>query len=398
MGSGLSVVNDINDINDINGTIIDMHRVIMMMMMATDNNTNTTRSVDEIIQKPSLSIALLRELSSSSSSSSLDMVRDNMRTIETMDDIDEYLGNANGNTDAVNVNANVNDDDDDERYLLSVDCCPDAESALMLIQRVAALPRVTGISSSTSNLIIMDDSGVSSIKGIDLQHIQTLNLSNNTTIRSVKTLALALPPSLLSSLLVLDLSYCTLSFSHLCFYPLVNLRKLTMDGCGISDTLVVAATSTDDDGDGDDDASTTIGYFDSIFSGLINMQELSLKENELGSSSSLRGLGYYSLPCVDSKLHSVWIDDNPLCESSKTLTSSVSMLISAITSLVSVNDKNYRTTATATVDVVAVLRKGDQRIDRSSGGYGSGSGSGLDSMEKEYLAALKGERETTVVA
>jgi hypothetical protein len=337
---------------------------------------------------------MLRELSSSSTSSS-SLEEDNVVTIETMDDIDEYLGNddSNGN-------------DDGARYMLSVDCL-DAESSLMLIQRVAALRRVTGISAASSKLI---DGINSTLKGVDLQYIQTLNLSNNTTIRSVKTLALSLtlPTLLPSKLLVLDLSYCTLHLTSLCFYPLVSLQKLTMDGCGISDTLVAASSTRGDDVDDiDDDTSTTVttssttvtttvGYFDSIFSGLINMRELSLKENELGSSSSLRGLGYYSLLGVDSVLRSLWIDDNPLCESSKTFSSSVAMLINAITSLQTVNDKNYRTTATATaIDVVALLRKGDHAIDRGSI---SSSSSGIDNMEKEYLSALKGERETTVVA
>ena len=389
MGSGLSVVvtNDINDINDINGTTndtIEMHRFMATKTKAT--TTTTTISVDDMIQTPSLSIAMLRELSSSSSSSSSSSLEvDNVVTIETMDDIDEYLGNddSNGN-------------DDGARYMLSVDCL-DAESSLMLIQRVAALQRVTGISAASNKLI--DENGINSIKDIDLHYIQTLNLSNNTTIRSVKTLSLSL--SQLPLLLVLDLSYCSLHLTSLCFYPLVSLQKLTMDGCGISDTLV-AASSTDD-GDGTSTTVTTVtrgvGYFDSIFSGLINMQELSLKENELGSSSSLRGLGYYSLLGVDSVLRSLWIDDNPLCESSKAFSSSVSMLINDITSLQTVNDKNYRTTTTTTaaaIDVVALLRKGDQRIDRGSSS--SSSSSGLDNMEKEYLSALKGERETTVVA
>jgi len=123
-----------------------------------------------------------------------------------------------------------------------------------------------------------------------------------------------------------------------------------------------------------------------------NLQELSLKENSL-KASSLIGLGFFGLPSINSRLHSLWLDDNPVCESSKTLKTCSDILINIIPSLVSINNKKYRDN-TSTLDIVTILKKGDQRIDCSSN---QANEKGFDNLEKEYLSALKGERENTVV-
>jgi hypothetical protein len=152
----------------------------------------------------------------------------------------------------------------------------------------------------------------------------------------------------------------------------------------------------DGDVDGDVDVeglfASAIGYFDSIFSGLISLRELSLRENQL-MSASLRGLLYFALGPVDSKLTKLWIDDNPLCGSQKALRACSEALIKSIPSLSSINDKDYLH-STNVVDVVAILRNGQQRISNVD----TGNDKGFANMEKEYLSALRGERENTVVS
>jgi len=246
-----------------------------------------------------------------------------------------------------------------------------------------------------------------------------LNISCN-QVHSMKSLAMSLSLSInVLSLKVLDLSYneC-LTFQSLSFYPLFNLEKLVLDGCGIKSTLVSLNNNSNDDDDddsnnNDDDINifgfNNINYFDSIFSGLINLKELSLKENQLKNTPfSLNGLLFFSLDDnsnsdsdtsnSSSKLMILSIEDNPVCESSKVISRVTETLVKLIPSLSSINNKKYRPTE-GTMDVVSILKKGQSSSSSSSSSRAlSLSEKGFENMEKEYLSALKGERENTVVS
>jgi len=143
------------------------------------------------------------------------------------------------------------------------------------------------------------------------------------------------------------------------------------------------------------------------------LKELSLKENQLKNSPfSLDGLLFFSFDdsnnninnndningsSSSSKLMILSMEDNPLCESSKLMRVVTETLITKIPSLVSINSKQYRSTRDANkMNVVSILQKGQS--SSSSSNAMSLSEKGFENMEKEYLSALRGERETTVIS
>ena len=367
MGTASSILSSSN--NEINA----IHRYINTIISSTDGDcsTDSIPSLETLMDNPLLSIQLLRSLSVHGSVDDDDDGGGDISTRIGQWITIEYL--------ELEVAANT----PKEKYLL------DWQGS------IASLPLSLPI--SVLGLSAQDSITDSSFKNINLQHIQFLNLASN-QIQSLSTLAMTLPHTLLA----IDLSFNeSIHFTHLCFYPLLNLRSLILDGCGITTTMVDttgeqhidADKVNNDEGDDVESKYHVIGYFDSIFSGLINLKELSLKENQL-TASSLLGLFYFSLESVDSQLASLWVDDNPLCDSQKLLRTCCEALLKRIPSLVSINDKKYPRSS-SNVDVVAILRNGGHRIDTASN---AGNEKALANLETEYLSALKGDRESTIVS
>lgn len=198
------------------------------------------------------------------------------------------------------------------------------------------------------------------------------------------------------SLVCLDLSYCDgISVNKGSFHSLFQILRLILDGCGIS------STSTSADGA-------------SIFSGLVSLEELSLKENNLESKTSLQGLKYFGFAgfvplsediamtffgSIDyslrpSCLKHLHIAENPLCETSALHKETVAQLLLDIPSLETLDEKPLRSRESTGVPQVQLTRAD---TGRSSAMVGI-SAAGLDNMEQEYLAALKGEKDSSVIS
>lgn len=211
-----------------------------------------------------------------------------------------------------------------------------------------------------------------------------------------------------STLLSLDLSFTEgLQFPPNCFQSQFQLMRLVLDGCGITSTVLTAP--------GFDNVS--------IFKHLYCLEELSLKENELEGVPALRGLFYFSFSDMEAlqsdislsafgalelgpRLRHVWVADNPICEVSSVLSQVVGMLSKSISSLHMVDEQRVgaapASSASAMSDASVRSRLLASRAE--AGRYGDalagalGGPSGLDNMEREFLAALKGEKDNSVVS
>ena len=195
-----------------------------------------------------------------------------------------------------------------------------------------------------------------------------------------------------SSLLILDLSYTeSLAIERDSFVTLPQLTKLILDGCNISQTLIKLENSSS-----------------SIFTGLINLHHLSLKDNDLDSLESLIGITYFSFsnlgfeyellpnhsdifpPC----LRSISLKDNPYNFNDKLKLEVHNVLASAIPTLQDIdgyilNEPDMH----ISIDLSKILKR---KVGASANIDGL-QGKGLDNMEIEYLAALKNEKDFTVI-
>ena len=175
------------------------------------------------------------------------------------------------------------------------------------------------------------------------------------------------------NLLYLDLSYTDeLQLTAGCFMFLNCLQKLVLDGINLSITH---------------DTTNSLSYF----IGLINLTELSLKENQISEKDALNGLIMIFNNHEFYRLKKIFLAENPLPLSKykAALGSAISTLRFVDSQQVnaeSVNDTPYH---------VLEHNRSNQSNNISIGEYHDNKG--LDSMEAEYLAALKGERDNTVV-
>jgi len=195
-----------------------------------------------------------------------------------------------------------------------------------------------------------------------------------------------------SSLIVLDLSYTeNLEIKPMDFFCTPQLQRLVLDGCNLSSTVVVHQEHGDI----------------SIFWGLVLLKELSLKENNLHEMVSFSGLQYFCFVPTDTSnylsltvqsvlsplLQHVWIDENPY-QSTKTSKILIEKyLFDTIPSLTHLDNRRRESVdinSCKNIDTVNILK-------RENVGGSCNIGGRLDSMEREYLAALKGEIDNTVV-
>ena len=196
-----------------------------------------------------------------------------------------------------------------------------------------------------------------------------------------------------SNLLILDLSYTeNLTIEHNSFVTLPRLTKLILDGCNISQTLIKLENSSS-----------------SIFTGLINLHHLSLKDNYLDSLESLIGITYFSYsnlgfeykllpnhsdifpPC----LRSISLKDNPYNCNDKLKLEIHNILASAIPTLQDIDGNIFnKPDMHISIDLSKILK----REVGASANIGGLQGKGLDNMEIEYLAALKNEKDFTIIS
>ena len=247
-----------------------------------------------------------------------------------------------------------------------------------------------------SNNAIPDDI-LQQHKGTIANSVVKAAMIGGNPITNCKRLCSIMPTTLLS----LDLSYTEgIQFTAGCFRQCFQLYRLVLDGCNITSTVCPEKDS-------------------SIFDGLVSLVDLSLKENCFADTASLRGilvLGYKDIaPLLDEKialdyfgdssyamcsasLRNLWIAENPLCETSAKYKAAVFELSSNIPSLQLIDDKAMTTKAAPQVKYEVLKSKLSRQVDAA--GYASAglSQSGLDNMEQEYLAALKGEKDTTAVS
>jgi len=233
--------------------------------------------------------------------------------------------------------------------------------------------------------------------------------------------ASAFTPCLPVSLRVLDLSFSEgLVLSPLCFAYVPYLLRLSLDGCSLSTTGEGGGGGGGGGGvDGVEGEGITT-QITSVFDGLVSLRELSLKENAFETSESLSGLLWFGQPANGtSSEHSVriptlerlWLGENEVTREAESRRKLCQMLGDRIVSLKSIDNDVIREFEQGiggvngpVYDVMAMNSVRGVGKDGCAGGSSVNVGiagaedKGLDSMEKEYLAALKGERDVSVVA
>lgn len=202
-------------------------------------------------------------------------------------------------------------------------------------------------------------------------------------------------PALPHSLLVLDLSYSEEIQFHSpgIFSQCPQLLKLVLDGCGLNSTMSTLLPS----GEGNNTVS--------IFSGLVKLIELSLKENQFADVESLQGLQFFSKnfssvgndnPNAESSftmaLKSIRLADNPISENTALRKEVLAFVTTAIPSVCYIDGKS-----TVACDNVGV-------IDKSSAAYKqlhpvvTDNDMITETMAQEFASALKGEKDNAVVS
>lgn len=261
---------------------------------------------------------------------------------------------------------------------------------------------------NVSNNQICDES-ISMSLHLKNSSLTCLHLGGN-PLSSTHIIARSLPPTLL----YLDLSFTdSLRIECGTFLSCPQLRSLTLDGCCVKSTICDTNTTS----------STPKSPFVeacelSIFFGLACLVHLSLKENELVNTAALAGLSYfswqshYNLDCfrrcedcgvLNTKLTSLDIAENPLCDISAERNAAYTYITSCIPSLKSIDGSSVNSihtiTGSATINMAAMMVAKTQLESEGRGNSGvTGGGIIDDSMEKEFLAALKDQRDDTVIS
>jgi len=228
---------------------------------------------------------------------------------------------------------------------------------------------------------------------LSLSAILSFSAGGNPSItNSLSTLCSNLP----MHLLVLDLSFTNnLVIAPGTFLSCFQLVKLVLDGCDISSTTIDAS---DDDGRSCAVSSMVVGKQcrGSVFYGLVSLRELSLKENQISSVEALRGLSFFNHPLNwgDATMSSlraliaIHLADNPIHDISSTAKAALEFLQSAIPSLETIDGKplmNHRQqNSNSTFRPSSVLPADVREVS--------------DAMEAEFLSAIRGEKDVSIVS
>eukprot|EP01041_Mallomonas_annulata_P010952 gene10952-22874_t len=274
------------------------------------------------------------------------------------------------------------------------------------------LPKLQAL--NISGNLLTDSSIISESYLLSSHPLQYLQIGGN-KFQSLRSLTQNLP----NSLLILDLSYTeSLNIEPGSFLHCSQLQKLILDGCKLDKTFHSFFPNNQNQENDDNSAiiSRSILRY-SIFSGLVALKELSIKENLFINKESLLGILFFAMTStttststltnknniqdiLPSTLLKIYLEDNPVCESQLSLREVSIMLSSAISSLEFIDNQRIErnpSEASRTFDVLAM--RGTQRVEKEIGvGLYTTNEKGLDSMEVEFLAALRGEKDNTVVS
>lgn len=228
---------------------------------------------------------------------------------------------------------------------------------------------------------------------LSLSAILSLSAGGNPSItNSLSTLCSNLP----MHLLVLDLSFTNnLIIAPGTFLSCFQLVKLVLDGCDISDTTIDAS---DDDGQSSAVSTTVVSKqcHSSVFYGLVSLRELSLKENLIASIAALQGLHFFSHPLNwgDATMISlqaliaIHLADNPIYEISSTAKAALEFLQSAIPSLETMDGRSLRND----------MQPNNNSTFRPSSVLPADVREVSDAMEAEFLSAIRGEKDVSIVS
>ena len=368
------------------------------------------------------------------------------------------------------------DDEKDVGIILSYDAMGlDSLSPLALIMNHEEFHHVRELRISNNNLnddsflTINNGSNDNSDKNYDiddvdhkvkkLSKISKLSIGGNpiTSLLNINT-SIANSAYLPRFLLELDCSYCyEVEIVSGSFLSLPQLKRLILDGCGLHSTF--SASEHDEDsvlvkegheqqsGEQPEDASNNdnnnsirkmaLKYCESnensIFAGLIQLEYLSLKENNLINLEDMKGLKYFFR---FNTLLSLYIEDNEVCQDKSSLDALESFLCTTTTTTTTTATTTTTTTTATTINSnsndsskgrdisigLSSLQCIDNRLvneskivaknkiaqgishiqlHRDNGGNNSNdirSAGDVDVLEQDYLAALKGEQDSTVVS
>ena len=189
-------------------------------------------------------------------------------------------------------------------------------------------------------------------------------------------------------LLSLDISYVDgLTIDPLCFLLCPLLKRLILDGCGIESTVHKVPVENIDSNEDSEEEWAVQG---SLFVGLCSLEELSLAENPLSTPSSLIGLR--AVPT----LRSLNLTDCPLREQSDVSTEVNKKVIELVGPNLETLDGKRMQKPGEFVQTLA-LQVGHIDNNDTAAGFTTGGGD-LDAADKEFIQALRGEKDTTVVA
>jgi len=259
--------------------------------------------------------------------------------------------------------------------VLVCDCLGGAELSFEMIQSTLSNCSAVGLSLANN-----------SIKGPLSkfpwsESLRLLNFGGNS--ERVADLCVSLPVLAADNLWCLDLSFTELLvLSGDCFAHSGRCRsliRLVLDGCSLSNTINTSAEGNNDNSD-------------SLFAGLPSLRELSLRENLFEDVDSLKGL-----IVLRPTLHSLWLQECPVVDTKAGQDKVLAMAVEHFPVLQYIDKKPVQPrlgSSIATIEAPVVLR----REDGGSQAVGGLAGAGLDQMEKEYLMALKGERDNAMIS
>ena len=194
----------------------------------------------------------------------------------------------------------------------------------------------------------------------------------------------------ISSIVVLDLSYIeNLQIGTLPFLTMPLMRKLVLDGCGISTCTIESNTEPK-------------SPLNSIFFGLLSLEELSMAENLLEETSAIDGLSFFGSICeyqvkgicMENNLKRLNLSENPFRVGTNALKLEVDSIVSKLIPSLEELDGRKLHGQTKDVSQLSVGRIANHDV---AAGFTPGGGD-LDIADKEFTAALRGEKDVSVVA
>ena len=200
------------------------------------------------------------------------------------------------------------------------------------------------------------------------------------------------------SLLVLDLSYCAgvegreLALCAGCFLGCPQLVRLVLDGCGLTSTMCHSVIV---------DSATQQHSALSVFFGLVCLQELSLIDNQICSDNTMLAGIVPPTPAgvgLLSALKHLAIIGNPCTDTAAEYATLKHALYAGLPALVDIDGYPCELVVKATDATIASKNRGSSTHGITTS-INSNTSSDLNlANEKEFLCALKGEKDHTVVA